>query len=448
MTMTDRFDDDDANDYDAYNSTMQDMFFHQMQMLEEEDELAVAAAGIVIYLDEEVRRMRNARRARNRQYLLRADLLPNPRLDTPWQALYNHQNKRGFVTTMGLDPDTFQIILDSGFRDLWDSTPIPRSDTNSGGIPRLSRCSLDAAGALGLILHYLSSPMLEVSLCEIFALIPATVSRYIQFSLSLLLQTLRRMPQSRVCYLTGSEFQEQNDLIVVRHPRLTGAFGSMDGLNLPVQVSADEDTENATYNGWLHAHFVSSVFVFAAEGTIIACNLNAPGSWHDSRVAQPIYLKLQHRTPEGYYLVTDTAFPRGSNQIAGRIQAPLKQGSKLPEDEHARNRLLEFNRQLLSYRQTAEWGMRSLQGSFGRLRVPLSIHFESYRAEVLETITRLHNLRARCVGINQIRTVYMPMWTEDEQFLLHIQNTLFSDVRKNDRVSRFHISAVPVGEND
>ncbi|KAF7785090.1 hypothetical protein Agabi119p4_1255 [Agaricus bisporus var. burnettii] len=143
------------------------------------------------------------------------------------------------------------------------------------------------------------------------------------------------MPQSRVCYLTGSEFQEQNDLIVVRHPRLTGAFGSMDGLNLPVQVSADEDTENATYNGWLHAHFVSSVFVFAAEGTIIACNLNAPGSWHDSRVAQPIYLKLQHRTPEGYYLVTDTAFPRGSNQIAGRIQAPLKQGSKLPEDEHA-----------------------------------------------------------------------------------------------------------------
>ncbi|KAF7783289.1 hypothetical protein Agabi119p4_2665 [Agaricus bisporus var. burnettii] len=234
MTMTDRFDDDDANDYDAYNSTMQDMFFHQMQMLEEEDELAVAAAGIVIYLHEEVRRMRNARRARNRQYLLRADLLPNPRLDTPWQALYNHQNKRGFVTTMGLDPDTFQIVLDSGFRDLWDSTPIPRSDTNSGGSPRLSRRSLDAAGALGLILHYLSSPMLEVSLCEIFALIPATVSRYIQISLSLLLQTLRRMPQSRVCYLTGSEFQEQNDLIVVRHPRLTGAFGSMDGLNLPV----------------------------------------------------------------------------------------------------------------------------------------------------------------------------------------------------------------------
>lgn len=26
-----------------------------------------------------------------------------------------------------------------------------------------------------------------------------------------------------------------------------------------------------------------------------------------------------------------------------------------------------FNRELLSYRQTAEWGMRAIQGSFGRL---------------------------------------------------------------------------------
>jgi hypothetical protein len=32
-----------------------------------------------------------------------------------------------------------------------------------------------------------------------------------------------------------------------------------------------------------------------------------------------------------------------------------------------------FDRELLSYRQTAEWGMPGLQGSFGRLRIPLEI---------------------------------------------------------------------------
>ncbi|XP_006464061.1 hypothetical protein AGABI2DRAFT_75254 [Agaricus bisporus var. bisporus H97] len=296
--MTDLFNDDD-DEFDEFQQ-LQDLFLHQIHLFEEEeDELALSAAGIIVYLDQEIRIIRSTRRARHRQYLVRADLLPNPRLHTPWQALYDHQNRRGFVTTMGFDPETFQKILDNGFRELWDSTAIPRSDTSVEGLSRAGRRSLDAAGALGLILHYLSSPMLEVSLCEIFALIPATVFRYITFSLSLLLKTLRRMPEYQVRYLTDHEFQEQNALIVVRHPRLTRAFGSMDGLNLPIQVSRDDDIENATYNGWLYAHFISSVFVFAADGfTIIACNLNAPGSWHDSRVAQSIYLKLQHRTPE------------------------------------------------------------------------------------------------------------------------------------------------------
>ena len=64
-------------------------------------------------------------------------------------------------------------------------------------------------------------------------------------------------------------------------------------------------------------------------GTIVAANLNAPGSWHDSHVAQPIYEKLGTKTPAGFYLVADTAFPRGTNQIQGRIQAPLKEGQRL-----------------------------------------------------------------------------------------------------------------------
>ena len=40
----------------------------------------------------------------------------------------------------------------------------------------------------------------------------------------------------------------------------------MDGLNLPVQTSHDQEIENATFNGWLHDHFVSSVFAFAPDG--------------------------------------------------------------------------------------------------------------------------------------------------------------------------------------
>jgi hypothetical protein len=101
--------------------------------------------------------------------------------------------------------------------------------------------------------------------------------------------------------------------------------------------------------------------------------LNAPGSWHDSRVARPIYEKLRTQTPEGFYLVADTAFPRSTAQIEGKICVPIKTGQIIRGTTADIEKKLAFDRQLLSYRQTAEWGMRSLQGAFGRLRLPLNV---------------------------------------------------------------------------
>ena len=36
-------------------------------------------------------------------YLTRPDLFPDPRNDTPWQALYHSQNDHAFITTMGFN---------------------------------------------------------------------------------------------------------------------------------------------------------------------------------------------------------------------------------------------------------------------------------------------------------------------------------------------------------
>jgi hypothetical protein len=54
---------------------------------------------------------------------------------------------------------------------------------------------------------------------------------------------------------------------------LTGAFASIDGLNLASQTSDDEDIKNATYNGWLCEHFISSVLVFSPQGKQNRCYL-------------------------------------------------------------------------------------------------------------------------------------------------------------------------------
>jgi hypothetical protein len=71
-------------------------------------------------------------------------------------------------------------------------------------------------------------------------------------------------------------------------------------------------------------HYFLTNFV----GTIISVNFNAPGSWHNARVAYPIYKQLLSDTPDGFYLISDTAFPHGAADIDGRIVAPMKSGQK------------------------------------------------------------------------------------------------------------------------
>ncbi|KAG2337597.1 hypothetical protein BDR05DRAFT_978457 [Suillus weaverae] len=336
-----------------------------------------------------------------------------------------------FITTMGFDVETFTFILTSGFAKHWYHTPIPRDDISQYANPCVECRSLDAGGALGLVSHYLSSTMHQISLQQVFALIPTTVSRYLSFGLHILLLTLRNMADAKIHWLQGDEFEECSALVVACHARLQGAFGSIDGLKIPVQTSNDIDIENAMFNGWLSEHFISSVLTFSSQGIVIAARTNTPGSWHDS-----------HHTPAGYYIVADTAFPRGSNNIDGCICAPLKQGQTLRGTAADIEECMAFNHELFSYRQTAEWGMRGLQGAFGHLRVPLGTSDKEVRGDLIETCVHLHNLRAKRVGINQICTVYMNHWQatdEDIEIWHDFENMLFLEQRQKDWVTRFHV---------
>ena len=230
--------------------------------LEQELEQSAALAAVVLMVvgAEESCRLHTERRQPRRLYLCQPQLLPNSHKSTPWQVLYQSHSDCAFITTMGFDVDAFEHIIKSGFAHMWYERPMDRSDTMTAGNPRPSVRLLDAWGALGLVLHYLNLTVCEISLQQIFALIPATISHYITFALPLLFKTLDNILESFIEYQKlPHEFQENSDLIVSRHPHLHGAFASLNGLNLAVQTSEDVDMENATYNGWLSKHFVSSV---------------------------------------------------------------------------------------------------------------------------------------------------------------------------------------------
>ena len=167
---------------------------------------------------------------------------------------------------MGINTSTFHTILTAGFGRLWYTFPIPCPDTQTAGNPCAWKRSLDVEGGLGLVLHWLSSTMWQLSLQQIFALIPSTVSRYLRFTLSILLEVLKGMLSAAITWPHGDEFLELSGYMSMCHPLLEGVFGSINGLNLPCQVSGDNEIENATYNSWLHSHFISSLIVFSSKG--------------------------------------------------------------------------------------------------------------------------------------------------------------------------------------
>jgi hypothetical protein len=168
------------------------------------EDMAPAAIAVTVHAGiRQSHEAANERRRERRQYLTRPELVPSPRTGSAWAHLYASQSDRAFITTMGFDVDTFHYILINGdFENMWNSTPIPRHDTSSTGEPRLGARSLDAAGALGLVLHYYGSAMNNTGLQLIFGLIPTTVVRYLAFAKTLLLDVLQRIPVTGVAAQT------------------------------------------------------------------------------------------------------------------------------------------------------------------------------------------------------------------------------------------------------
>ncbi len=90
--------------------------------------------------------------------------------------------------------------------------------------------------------------------------------------------------------------------------------------------------------------------------------------------------------PDRFYLVADTAFPRGSVALrrGSFIHAPMKAGEVLHLTEEGMWAAVQFDNQLLSCRQAAEWGMQMIQGSFSQLRMPLPINNTRAHANLIE----------------------------------------------------------------
>ena len=144
---------------------------------------------------------------------------------------------------------------------------------------------LDAEGCLGLVLCWSRTRGAEWSLAAAFGLTGTHVLVYLRFGIQILVTILKAVLKSEVRMPDAAEIALFKEAITAKHGLLVYCYCMVDGLKLYLQQAGDSVIQSRFYNGWKHDHFVTNIFAFAPNGSIIACTLNAPGTWHDSTLA-------------------------------------------------------------------------------------------------------------------------------------------------------------------
>eukprot|EP00563_Minutocellus_polymorphus_P004199 CAMPEP_0181033814 /NCGR_PEP_ID=MMETSP1070-20121207/7455_1 /TAXON_ID=265543 /ORGANISM="Minutocellus polymorphus, Strain NH13" /LENGTH=444 /DNA_ID=CAMNT_0023111261 /DNA_START=127 /DNA_END=1457 /DNA_ORIENTATION=+ len=335
-----------------------------------------------------------ARRLRDRRIPRAATLSP---ASSPWQCLYDSGNEQALVTATGLDHAAFSRLL-SEFEPLYREYTVDRytgdirpRKARGGGRPRL----LNAAGCLGLTLMWTRTRGAEWHLAIVFGTTGTPTSFWIRFGRRILVSVLRKLPEGAICLPTEAELEEYVAAIAARHRHLgtERVWGAMDGLKLLLQRSGDYLTQNMYYNGWTCDHYVTNLFLFAPDGTIALRVTNCPGAVHDSTIAGlgNVYEKVFDLYERyGVKIVVDSAFASESNDSLIKSAQSTAGASNTREAAI----LLEAT----SMRQSSEWGMHSLQGTFPRLKDRFVYEERGDRKLMLEMVARLYNFRTRRLG--------------------------------------------------
>lgn len=327
---------------------------------------------------------------RPRSYLHRcAVLLPQK---APWMRVYRYADEISFLELLGMSRSAFNTLKRVVF--LHD---IPKRTGRKG--------LLNNHGKLGLLLFYLSSTMRLKELCLIFGITPSTASSIILEMLPKVTNILRKLPSSRIKFPSHNKMQYYANLVFQRNPTVNNIIGFVDGLSLKVQCSDFDEDQRRYYNGYYHDTCCNNVFAFAPDGKIIYACINFPGSLHDSQVAARLSALVIEKIGN-FALCVDQGFPR-SGELYGKFVGPIDEKTRENLSPILKSRLLREHNKCVSLRQSSEWGMRALQGSFSRLKSRLTSNTRK-RSQIIECIALLHNFRTSHEGLNQIATVFNP----------------------------------------
>jgi len=348
---------------------------------------------------------------RRRHLLTRSGILfPG---QSPWRNLYENGDEGSFLNVTGFSREAFEEMHEHLYGDL--------PEHRGPGRPRL----LNSRDELGIILTYLGSRMRLSELCLIFGCTPSRCSNIINHQLETLSQRLKRNLKARIHWPdTDHEKAYFAELVYQRDQQnpVFDVIGFTDGVSLPVECSSDPISQATNYNGYHHDTMIN-VFCFAPTGKIIFACINFPGSCHDAQVATSLIDKVVRNIGD-YKICVDQGFPR-SGDLLNKFVGPISRRNRANLPPENRRAVLRQHNKYVSLRQSSEWGMRALQGTFIRMKSRLPSN-KRKRKLILTVIILLHNFRTHVVGLNQIATVF------NEEYDAYV------NVRNYDRIAQYY----------
>jgi hypothetical protein len=319
------------------------------------------------------------------------------------------KNDQALLNACGVDNNEFNQLL-ALFQPLFDEFTF---DEKSGEIYKKKKPgrprSFDAIGALAMVLMwYRTKGPVNRVFPLIFGLTNSPMERWLNFSKVLLMKALHeykpRLP-------SGEQCEEYVTAINLRYPHVGRVAFAVDGLKLQIHPPTDYKKQQRYYNGWKHGHYVTNIFVFAPDGSVPCCVMNAPGCIHDSTLSDfgDIYDKLQHLyETRNVKTVVDSAFSLSAGEFLVK---------SVQDDPNGAAQLLQ-NKEATAIRQLSEWGMRQMQSKFPRMTDTLKYEEHGRRKLDLNLMIRLYNHNVRRIGMNQILDSYMPEKSAERRYYL------------------------------
>jgi hypothetical protein len=336
-----------------------------------------------------------------------------------WRRLYHSENDQALVTLTGFDHATFHHLLQL-FEPIFDNyTPFGDGDCIQKISPRGRKRTVTALDILGLVLAWTRTRGALLALQLHFGLSMTNLTAYLRFGRRIIVEVLKNNPLSSIAIPPPAKVEEYKQLVRDKYPLLTNVWAAMDGIKTPIQQASTTKQQAYFYNGWKHNHFVTSVFCFCPDGTIPIAYMNLPGSMHDSTIAEwgGIYDKLASLyETTGAITCVDSAFRMRNSPYIIKSSQENRIGNG-DTDEAVRRDILQ-KRQATSMRQSSEWGMRALQSSFPRMCDRMAYEQKGERRIAIKMMVYLYNLRARMVGINQIKNFFQPALNRDARNII------------------------------